>query len=146
MSKHDRDGEYRLQGLEFAYRLAKAAKDEGKDPVEELLREIKFRRPSGVTTLTAGELMTQSKFLHDSDAIKAYTMKTMLAVATACFFEMTDCGHDEMSEYMDAFNRYADGLVDKHFGWTDILNMVYERTGITLDLPDEVLREIGHES
>ncbi len=143
MSKHDRDGEYRLQGLEFAYRLAKAAKDEGKDPVEELLREIKFRRPSGVTALTSGELMTQSKFLHDSDAIKAYTMKTMLAIATAAHFEQTNCGEEGMAEYMDVFNNYANGLLDKQFAWIDILDMVHERTGITLDLPDAVLKELG---
>ena len=146
MSKHDRDGEYRLQGLEFAYRLAKAAKDEGKDPVEELLREVKFRRPSGVTTLTSGELMTQSKFLHDSDAIKAYTMKTMLAVAVAVYMEETNCTQEEAMEFMKTYNRYADGLVDGAFGWTDILDMVHADTGITLDLPDEILREIGHES
>lgn len=146
MSKHDRDGEYRLQGIEFAYRLAKAAKDEGKDPVEELFREFKFRRQSGVTTLAEGELMKQSKFLHDSDAIKAYTMKTMLAVAVAAFMEETNCTQEEAVDFMKTFNRYVDGLVEKDFGWTDVLDMVHADTGITLDLPDEVLKEIGHES
>lgn len=138
MSKHDRDAGFRLQGFEAAYRLAKAAQDEGKDPVVELREEFLHRRRSGVTCLTAGELMDRKKWLHDSDAIKVYTMKTMLAVATACYYEQTNCSQDEMMEYMKAYNRYADGLVAGDFGWEDILQMVYEETGLTLELPEEI--------
>lgn len=135
MSKSDQIAIGRNQGLVFALKIAAEAQQAGKDPVEELRRELRARKLMKLQILA-----TQKELDQASDCIKVTTMKTMLSACMVVLWEQFGFGKVRLLRLMENFYTYVDALNEGSIGWFDITDLLYEKTGITIDLTDDDIR------
>lgn len=133
MSRADKEGEARLQGLALAYKVV--CDEEGKDSKAAIAleREIKFRRRSGVKVL-----YTRKEIAKASEEIKQLTIHTVLAMVMLILWEQFGFGWKRLKRLKDEFDLHADALVKDEITWDDVLDSLKECTGIEVVLPDEV--------
>ena len=135
MSKSDQIALGRNQGLAFALKIAAEAQQAGKDPVEELRRELRARKLMKLQICA-----TQKELDQASDCIKVTTMKTMLSACMVVLWEQFGFGKVRLTRLMEHFMTYVMALNEGSIGWFDITDLLYEKTGITIDLTDDDIR------
>jgi len=135
MSKSDQIALGRNQGLAFALKIAAEAQQAGKDPVEALRTEMRARRLMGLQILA-----TQKELDKASETIKATTAKTMLSACMVVLWEQFGFGKVRLTRLMEHFMTYVMALNEGSIGWFDITDLLYEKTGITIDLTDDDIR------
>lgn len=135
MSKSDQIALGRNQGLVFALKIAAEAQQAGKDPVEELRRELRARKLMKLQILA-----TQKELDKASETIKATTAKTMLSTCMVVLWEQFGFGKVRLTRLMEHFMTYVMALNEGSIGWFDITDLLYEKTGITIDLTDDDIR------
>ena len=135
MSKSDQIALGRNQGLAFALKIAAEAQQAGKDPVEELRRELRARKLMKLQILA-----TQKELDKASETIKATTAKTMLSACMVVLWEQFGFGKVRLTRLMEHFMTYVMALNEGSIGWFDITDLLYEKTGITIDLTDDDIR------
>ena len=135
MSKSDQIALGRNQGLAFALKIASEAQQAGKDPVEALRTEMRARRLMGLQILA-----TQKELDKASETIKATTAKTMLSACMVVLWEQFGFGKVRLTRLMEHFMTYVMALNEGSIGWFDITDLLYEKTGITIDLTDDDIR------
>lgn len=99
--------------------------------VEEILKEIRFRCGSGITTPISSKDLDKV-----SVAIKEMTFDTVLALSIAVLYEEFGFGPVRLERYIDGFSdgfqaMVADGSMIK---WFDIINNIKYSTGIELQV------------
>ena len=124
MSKVNDMGKARNDGLLMALRIAREAKKAGKNPAEEIGKELLFRKASNI----AGPF-TQAELSHDTLAIKRHTIKTIKAVAMIAAWETFGFGKKRLKQLDECMERYASALVREEIDWSDILEMLEEKMG-----------------
>ena len=132
MSKVNDMGKARNDGLLMALRIAREAEKAGKDPAEEIGRELLFRKASNI----AGPF-TQAELSHDTLAIKRHTIKTIKAVAMIAAWETFGFGKKRLKQLDECMERYASALVREEIDWTDILGMLEEKMGEEIEWVEE---------
>jgi hypothetical protein len=135
MSKSDQIALGWNQGLAFALKIAAEAQQAGKDPVEALRTEMRARRLMGLQILA-----TQKELDKASETIKATTAKTMLSACMVVLWEQFGFGKVRLTRLMEHFMTYVMALNEGSIGWFDITDLLYEKTGITIDLTDDDIR------
>ena len=114
MSKVHDMGKARNDGLLMALRIAREAEAAGKDPAEEIGRELLFRKASNI----AGPF-TQAELSHDTLAIKRHTIKTIKAVAMIAAWETFGFGRKRLKQLDECMERYASALVREEIEWVE---------------------------
>ena len=135
MSKSDQIALGRNQGLAFALKITAEAQRAGKDPVEELRRELRARNLMKLQICA-----TQKELDRASETIKVTTMKTMLSACMVVLWEQFGFGKIRLTRLMEHFMIYVMALNEGSIGWFDITDLLYEKTGITIDLTDDDIR------
>ena len=135
MSKSDQIALGRNQGLAFALKITAEAQQAGKDPVEALRVEMRARRLMGLQILA-----TQKELDKASETIKATTAKTMLSACMVVLWEQFGFGKVRLTRLMEHFMTYVMALNEGSIGWFDVTDLLYEKTGITIDLTDDDIR------
>ena len=135
MSKLDQIAQGRNEGMVFALKIAAEAQQAGKDPVEELRRELRARKLMKLQILA-----TQKELDKASETIKATTAKTMLSACMVVLWEQSGFGKVRLTRLMEHFMTYVMALNEGSIGWFDITDLLYEKTGITIDLTDDDIR------
>ena len=135
MSKLDQIAQGRNEGMVFALKIAAEAQKAGKDPVEELRRELRARKLMKLQICA-----TQKELDQASDCIKVTTMKTMLSACMVVLWEQFGFGKVRLTRLMEHFMTYVMALNEGSIGWFDITDTLYEKTGITIDLTDDDIR------
>ena len=135
MSKLDQIAQGRNEDMVFALKIAAEAQQAGKDPVEELRREIRARNLMKLQICA-----TQKELDQASDCIKVTTMKTMLSACMVVLWEQFGFGKVRLTRLMEHFMTYVMALNEGSIGWFDITDLLYEKTGITIDLTDDDIR------
>ena len=135
MSKSDQIALGRNQGLAFALKITAEAQQAGKDPVEELRRELRVRKLMKLQICA-----TQKELDKASETIKATTAKTMLSACMVVLWEQFGFGKVRLTRLMEHFMTYVMALNEGSIGWFDITDLLYEKTGITIDLTDDDIR------
>ena len=135
MSKSDQIALGRNQGMVFALKITAEAQRAGKDPVEELRRELRARKLMKLQICA-----TQKEVDQASDCIKTTTMKTMLSACMIVLWEQFGFGKVRLTRLMEHFMTYVMALNEGSIGWFDITDLLYEKTGITIDLTDDDIR------
>ena len=135
MSKLDQIAQGRNEGMVFALKIAAEAQQAGKDPVEELRRELRARKLMKLQILA-----TQKELDKASETIKATTAKTMLSACMVVLWEQFGFGKVRLTRLMEHFMTYVMALNEGSIGWFDITDLLYEKTGITIDLTDDDIR------
>lgn len=135
MSKSDQIALGRNQGLAFALKITAEAQQAGKDPVEALRIEMRARHLMGLQILA-----TQKELDKASETIKATTAKTMLSACMVVLWEQFGFGKVRLTRLMEHFMTYVMALNEGSIGWFDITDLLYEKTGITIDLTDDDIR------
>lgn len=135
MSRADQIAQGRNEGMVFALKIAAEAQQAGKDPVEELRRELRARNLMKLQICA-----TQKELDKASETIKATTTKTMLSACMVVLWEQFGFGKVRLLRLMENFYTYVDALNEGSIGWFDITDLLYEKTGITIDLTDDDIR------
>ena len=135
MSKSDQIALGRNQGLAFALKITAEAQQAGKDPVEALRIEMRARRLMGLQILA-----TQKELDQASDCIKTTTIKTMLSACMVVLWEQFGFGKVRLLRLMENFYTYVDALNEGSITWFDITDLLYEKTGVEIDLRDDDIR------
>ncbi len=135
MSRADQIAQGRNEGMVFALKIAAEAQRAGKDPIEELRREIRARNLMKLQICA-----TQKEVDQASEAIKTTTMKTMLSACMIVLWEQFGFGKVRLLRLMENFYTYVDALNEGSITWFDITDLLKEKTGITIDLTDDDIR------
>lgn len=134
MSKRDREFEWRMEGLDMAYRIA--CQTEGKDSptARAIANELRFRIKSGVSLR-----VTKKELEKASTDIKMFTIQTVLAMSMIVLWDEFHFGaRKRLRQFKEEFDRYATALVNDEISWLDILDSLEATTGIQLVLPEEL--------
>jgi hypothetical protein len=116
-------------------KITAEAQQAGKDPVEELRRELRARNLMKLQICA-----TQKELDQASDCIKVTTMKTMLSACMVVLWEQFGFGKVRLTRLMEHFMTYVMALNEGSIGWFDVTDLLYEKTGITIDLTDDDIR------
>lgn len=135
MSRADQIAQGRNEGMVFALKIAAEAQRAGKDPIEELRREIRARNLMKLQICA-----TQKEVDQASEAIKTTTMKTMLSACMIVLWEQFGFVKVRLLRLMENFYTYVDALNEGSITWFDITDLLKEKTGITIDLTDDDIR------
>ena len=135
MGKLDNMHEYRNQGIAFARKVVAQAQAHGLDPVKVLDAEISKRHALSMTVR-----MTRQEWEKESDCIKTTTIKTMLSACMVVLWEQFGFGKVRLLRLMENFYTYVDALNEGSITWFDITDLLYEKTGVEIDLRDDDIR------
>lgn len=136
MGKREAEFEGFLRGLGTAQKLAEEAEEEGKQASGAIEHRIRLSRSTGVT------LPMKRKDLHLATVpMKAYTIKTVLAVSLIALHEEFRFGKQRLYKFMQEYNRYADELTAGRIDWVDILDYMKDETGIEVEMPRELMQQ-----
>lgn len=133
MSKADKEFEWRMQGMDMAYRIACQEEGENSKTAQAIKREIRFRTRSGVNVLA-----TRKDLAKATEAIKQVTIQTVIAMSMLIMWEQYGFGQKRLKRFKDEFDLHADALVKDEITWDDVLDALKACTGVELVLPDEV--------
>lgn len=134
MSKRDQMLEYRMQGLGFAYDIAKKAQDEGRDPVKALDAELRARRRRHQSIL-----YTSAEWEKDHQEAINISYKMALVVAMAALWgEFGFGGRKRLPDFFDSYLHYimAIGKGPEAGGTSieELVELLQEKTGTAIDL------------
>lgn len=134
MSKLDILNEGREQGILFAHKIAKMAAAEGKDPVEALEGEIKYRKRIQLNTL-----LTQKELDDACMKYKLNTIQSCLALSMIVLWDVFGFGgRRRLIRFMSEYKTYIDAFSEGSLTWEDILETLDTKCGIKLDLSDDL--------
>jgi len=125
----DKSFEWRMEGMTTSYMIVATAKQEGRDPVDALRQEIRYRKRSGVNVPT----MTKREMEQAEHDMQVFTIHTILAVALMILWEEHNFRHAALNRFAKRFNVYADALLSGSINWEDILDCLREECDIYLD-------------
>ena len=135
MSRADQIAQGRNEGMVFALKITAEAQRAGKDPVEELRKELRARKLMKLQICA-----TQKEVDQASDCIKTTTMKTMLSACMIVLWEQFGFGKVRLLRLMENFYTYVDALNEGSITWFDITDLLKEKTGVEIDLRDDDIR------
>lgn len=132
MSKADQVAHGRNEGMTFALKICKDAKNEGRDPVEALEKEVAFRLRTKIEVLATTKELDRA-----SETMKETTIKTMLAAALIVLWEQFRFGHIRGTRFRNAFITYVAALYEQSITWYEITDLLKDKLGIDIDLSQE---------
>ena len=135
MSRADQIAQGRNEGMVFALKITAEAQRAGKDPVEELRKELRARKLMKLQICA-----TQKELDQASECIKATTIKTMLSACMVVLWEQFGFGKVRLLRLMENFYTYVDALNEGSITWFDITDLLKEKTGVEIDLRDDDIR------
>ena len=135
MSRADQIAQGRNEGMVFALKIAAEAQRAGKDPVEELRKELRARKLMKLQICA-----TQKEVDQASECIKTTTMKTMLSACMIVLWEQFGFGKVRLLRLMENFYTYVDALNEGSITWFDITDLLKDKTGVEIDLRDDDIR------
>lgn len=135
MSRADQIAQGRNEGMVFALKIVAETQRAGKDPVEELRRELRARKLMKLQICA-----TQKEVDQASECIKTTTMKTMLSACMIVLWEQFGFGKVRLLRLMENFYTYVDALNEGSITWFDITDLLKEKTGVEIDLTDDDIR------
>lgn len=138
MSKRDIEAEARLQGLDMAYRIACNEEGENSRTAKAILKEIRFRRRSGVVVPIIKKELAKA-----STDIKNFTIQTIFAMSMLILWETFGWGKVRLTRFKKAFDEYADLLINDDIDWLDVMDALKVGAGVEVVLPTELTEKGG---
>jgi len=135
MSRADQIAQGRNEGMVFALKITAEAQRAGKDPVEELRKELRARKLMKLQICA-----TQKEVDQASECIKTTTMKTMLSACMIVLWKQFGFGKVRLLRLMENFYTYVDALNEGSITWFDITDLLKDKTDIEIDLTDDNIR------
>ena len=123
MSKEQDKARARIEGMEYALKLAK---EKG---IEALEQEVKWRNASGIGCRISREELNEA-----SDAIKLRTLDTVLALASLTLRDEFDFGKTRLKRFIERFNSKTEFIADGEVTWDDILDVIKDEVNIDLGI------------
>ena len=128
--------EGRSQGLLTAYRIAKQAAEEGKDPVATLEAELKYRRITKINIpVTKKELETAGE-RYRINAVQSCKALAMVTLWSAFGFG----GRKRLPKFDDEFTRNTDAFFEGYLTWQDVLDTLETECGYKMELSERIGR------
>lgn len=138
MSKRDIEAEARLQGLDMAYRIACNEEGENSRTAKAILKEIRFRRRSGVVVPIIKKELAKA-----STDIKNFTIQTIFAMSMLILWETFGWGKVRLARFKQAFDEYADLLINDDIDWLDVMDALKVGANVEVVLPTELTEKDG---
>jgi len=138
MSKRDIEAEARLQGLDMAYRIACNEEGENSPTAKAILKEIRFRRKSGVVVPIIKKELAKA-----STDIKNFTIQTIFAMSMLILWETFGWGKVRLARFKQAFDEYSDLLINDEIDWLDVMDALKVGAGVEVVLPTELTGKGG---
>lgn len=123
MSKEQDKARARIEGMEFALKIAK---EKG---IEALEKEVKWRNASGIGCRISREELNTA-----SEAIKLRTLDTVLALASLTLRDEFDFGEKRLQRFISRFNAKTDFLADGEVTWDDVLEVLKDEVNVDLGI------------
>lgn len=115
----DKCTEWRLQGMYYAYDIAK------RDGIEALENELRFRKNSGLKQLITPKEM---KELHQ--AVISRTSRAILLLSVMVLIDELDADNDDLQRFIKRFNEKAAGIAENYTTWEEQMLALKEERGI----------------
>ena len=138
MSKRDIEAEARLQGLDMAYRIACREEGENSPTAKAILKEIRFRRKSGVVVPIIKKELAKA-----STDIKNFTIQTIFAMSMLILWETFGWGKVRLTRFKQAFDEYSDLLINDDIDWLDVMDALKVGAKVEVVLPTELTEKGG---
>ena len=138
MSKRDIEAEARLQGLDMAYRIACSEEGENSQTAKAILKEIRFRRKSGVVVPIIKKELAKA-----STDIKNFTIQTIFAMSMLILWETFGWGKVRLTRFKQAFDEYSDLLINDDIDWLDVMDALKVGAKVEVVLPTELTEKGG---
>ena len=138
MSKRDIEAEARLQGLDMAYRIACNEEGENSRTAKAILKEIRFRRRSGVVVPIIKKELAKA-----STDIKNFTIQTIFAMSMLILWETFGWGKVRLARFKQAFDEYSDLLINDDIDWLDVMDALKVGANVEVVLPTELTEKGG---
>lgn len=138
MSKRDIEAEARLQGLDMAYRIACNEEGENSRTAKAILKEIRFRRRSGVVVPIIKKELAKA-----STDIKNFTIQTIFAMSMLILWETFGWGKIRLARFKQAFDEYSDLLIKDDIDWLDVMDALKVGANVEVVLPTELTEKGG---
>lgn len=114
--------DYRTDGMEYALRIVR---EKG---VEELAREVKLRRGTGISLR-----MTQEEVDEAALEIKQRCLQTMTAVSILTLHDEFEFGRKRIDRFLKRFRTKAEVLLEHYATWDDYAQIIKDELGY--DIP-----------
>lgn len=123
MSKEQDKARARIEGMEFALRIAKEKGIEG------LEKEVKWRNASGIGCRISREELNEAE-----DSMKLRTLDTVLALTSLTLRDEFDFGKQRIQRFVDRFQSKTDFIASGEVTWDDITDTIKDEVGIELGI------------
>lgn len=134
MGKTDILDEGRRQGLLTAYKIVKEAAAEGKDPVETLKAELKYRK---ITKIMIP--VTKKELDIAGERYKTNAVNSCSALAMVTLWDEFHFGKIRNERFLDAYTRNTDAFFDGYLTWEDVIETLDKKCDMKIDLSDDFL-------
>lgn len=124
-SKADMMSRYRLDGMEFALKIAK---EKGVEGLEE---ELRFRNRNGL-----GIPVSQEELDRATEQIKEVVYSTVMIMWLLTIRDELGFGQKRLNRLLKRFDSKTDCLAKGFCTWQDMADVMREETGLKLDLID----------
>lgn len=118
-SKDDKCLQWRLDGMYYAYKIAK---DDGLEALED---ELKFRKATGIKTLITREEM---RSLHQFVVDRA--TKAILTLSVMVLHDELDLPKEDMERFISRFNEKSAGIAENYTTWEEQMSVLNDEIGI----------------
>ena len=135
MSKDDKIAEGRSQGLLTAYRIAKQAAEEGKDPVATLEAELKYRRITKINIPVTKKELEVAGERYRINAVNSCKALAMVTLWSAFGFG----GKKRLPKFADEFERNTDAFFEGYLTWQDVLDTLETECGYKMELSEDLV-------
>ena len=123
MSKADREGDARLQGMDYALRVIKAS------GIEAFEKELQWRCNRKIKVS-----ITQQELNDASNRIKEQTYDTIRCMALIVLHDEFDFGKKRLQRFNERYNRKVEGLTDNYVDWEDYIRIAEEIMGEKMEV------------
>ena len=133
MGKTDILDEGRRQGLLTAYKIAKEAAAEGKDPVETLKAELDYRK---ITKIMIP--VTKKELEIAGERYKTNAVNSCGALAMVTLWDEFHFGKVRNERFLDAYTRNTDAFFEGYLTWEDVIETLDKKCDMRIDLSDDL--------
>ncbi len=133
MSKTDLIDEGRRQGFLTAYKAAKQAAEEGKDPVAVLKAELEFRKITKIMIPVTKKELDLAGERYKENAVNSCSALTMVTLWDVFHF-----GKVRNERFLDAYKRNTDAFFEGYLTWEDVIATLHEKCDMQVELSDDL--------
>ena len=115
----DKTAEWRLEGMYYAYHIAKT------EGIESLEKELEFRKNSGIKTLVPRDEMRK---LHEEVVNRA--SKAILVLSVMVLNDELELSKEDLQRFIKRFNEKSAGIAEQYTTWEEQMAVLKDEMGI----------------